>query len=156
MGEVRKELHRIRRALQEQEPQRPKDGDNQLYAALDRLMREQERFRDPNLTREQVAAELGTNKLYLSRAISEHCSMTFLEYTNHLRLECAKATLLCDHTTKIEAIAACSWIQFCEDFLPSVSEVLPPDTVRIPESRVVVQNPSLLNEEYKSGCCSFL
>ena len=62
MGEVRKELHRIRRALQEQEPQRPKDGDNQLYAALDRLMREQERFRDPNLTREQVAAELGTNK----------------------------------------------------------------------------------------------
>ena len=34
--------------------------------------------------------------------------MTFLEYTNHLRLECAKATLLCDHTTKIEAIAACS------------------------------------------------
>ena len=108
LGEVRKELHRIRRALQEQEPQRPEDGDNQLYAALDRLMREQERFRDPNLTREQVAAELGTNKLYLSRAISEHCSMTFLEYTNHLRLECAKATLLCDHTTKIEAIAACS------------------------------------------------
>lgn len=108
LGEARKELHRIRRALQEQEPQRPEDGDNQLYAALDRLMREQERFRDPNLTREQVAAELGTNKLYLSKAISEHCSMTFLEYTNHLRLECAKATLLCDHTTKIEAIAACS------------------------------------------------
>lgn len=108
LGEARKELHRIRRALQEQEPQRPEEGDNQLYAALDRLMREQERFRDPNLTREQVAAELGTNKLYLSRAISEHCSMTFLEYTNHLRLECAKATLLCDHTTKIEAIAACS------------------------------------------------
>jgi len=108
LGEVRKELHRIRRALQEQEPHRPEDGDNQLYAALDRLMREQERFRDPNLTREQVAAELGTNKLYLSRAISEHCSMTFLEYTNHLRLECAKAMLLCDHTTKIEAIAACS------------------------------------------------
>lgn len=108
LGEARKELHRIRRALQEQEPQRPEDSDNQLYAALDRLMREQERFRDPNLTREQVAAELGTNKLYLSRAIAEHCSMTFLEYTNHLRLECAKATLLCDHTTKIEAIAACS------------------------------------------------
>ena len=108
LGEARKELHRIRRALQEQEPQRPEEGDNQLYAALDRLMREQERFRDPNLTREQVAAELGTNKLYLSRAIAEHCSMTFLEYTNHLRLECAKATLLCDQTTKIEAIAACS------------------------------------------------
>ena len=39
LGEARKELHRIRRALQEQEPQRPEEGDNQLYAALDRLMR---------------------------------------------------------------------------------------------------------------------
>ena len=55
-----------------------------------------------------MAAELGTNKLYLSNAISQHEGLTFSKYLNRWRLEYARQMLLTDHTSKIEAIAVMS------------------------------------------------
>lgn len=78
---------------------------DKLYTRLEALMRERRLFLQPDLNREQVAAELGTNKLYLANAISEHAGLTFTEYINRWRLEYARELLAKDHTTKIEAIA---------------------------------------------------
>lgn len=49
---------------------------DKLYTRLEALMRERRLFLQPDLNREQVAAELGTNKLYLANAISEHAGLT--------------------------------------------------------------------------------
>ena len=51
-------------------------------------------FRNPDISRESLAAELGTNRQYLTEAIQKRKKMTFMEYINEMRLEYARR-LLC-------------------------------------------------------------
>lgn len=104
LKQMQEELKRVR-PLSDVSVSRNESKENNLFNRLETLMTQQRVFLDPKLTREQVAAQLGTNKLYLSKAISEHCSMTFSEYLSQCRLEYARELLKTDHTTKIEAIA---------------------------------------------------
>lgn len=105
LSQARKELERIRGLMRDPKIKRAASETNDLFENLETLMHQRELFRNPDLNRDQVAAELGTNKLYLSNAISRHSGLTFSEYLSRCRLEYAKEILLNDHTTKIEAIA---------------------------------------------------
>lgn len=106
LSRAQKELERIRTLMEENPAKQSRvSAKDKLYTRLEALMRERRLFLQPDLNREQVAAELGTNKLYLANAISEHADLTFTEYINRWRLEYARELLAKDHTTKIEAIA---------------------------------------------------
>lgn len=105
LSQTRRELERIRGVLTGQKSKRTLPETDTLFDNLEQFMHDCEGFRNPDLNRDQVAAKLGTNKLYLSNAIAEHRSMTFLEYLTQCRLEYAKDELLNDPATKIEAIA---------------------------------------------------
>ncbi len=76
-----------------------------LFLKLQQLMTEKQSYLDPDITRESIAYELGTNKLYLSNAIREKTSLSFTEYINTLKLEYAKKILLNDFDNKIETIS---------------------------------------------------
>jgi len=51
-------------------------------------------FKNPDISRESLAGELGTNRQYLTEAIQKRKKMTFMEYINEKRLEYARR-LLC-------------------------------------------------------------
>lgn len=52
-----------------------------------------ESFRNPDISRESLAIELGTNRQYLTEAIQENTGMTFMEYITEMRLEYARRLL---------------------------------------------------------------
>ena len=55
-----------------------------------------ESFRSPDISRESLAMEVGTNRQYLTEAIQENTGMTFMEYITEMRLEYARR-LLCSN-----------------------------------------------------------
>lgn len=107
LSHAKRELDNIRLALSEQNKDAV-SADNEICKSLGVCMRDKKLYLDPDLTREMVAAELCTNKLYLSNAIKEIHSKTFGEYINGLRLEYAKDILMTDFDIKIEAVALMS------------------------------------------------
>lgn len=83
-------------------------NNNQLFLLFEDYIHKNKAFLNPDITREQIASILGTNKLYLSNAIMENIALTFGGYINKMRLDYAKELLLNDMNTKIEAIALMS------------------------------------------------
>lgn len=82
---------------QEQKPDETLTADEQLYRRINKLMREKKLFKDPDVNRETLASELGTNYAYVATAIrncAEGISVT--AYINGCRLNYA-ATLLTDN-----------------------------------------------------------
>ncbi|MFV0332088.1 MAG: helix-turn-helix domain-containing protein [Dysgonomonas sp.] len=61
-------------------------------------------FLEPDLSREKLALELGTNRQYLTQAIQESKKMTFMEYINDLRLEYARHLLCNQPELSIEVV----------------------------------------------------
>ena len=57
-----------------------------LFAQLEKLMREQNRYRDNLLTRDKVAEELDSNRTYLSQIINRQTGLTFTQYVNEYRI----------------------------------------------------------------------
>jgi len=96
------------RALMDKNKNEKNESENQLFSLLEEYMHKEKAFLNADITREQVASALGTNKLYLSNAITENRSQTFGEYLNLMRLEYAKGILLNDLTTKVEVISMMS------------------------------------------------
>ena len=108
LSQAKAELEHLHSLMSNTRSVRPGGEGDDLFERLEKTMRERRLFLRPDLNRDQLAAELGTNKLYLSNAISQHEGLTFSEYLNRWRLEYARQMLLTDHTSKIEAIAVMS------------------------------------------------
>lgn len=64
-----------------------------FFQKLEAVMAQKRLFNDPDITREQVAMEVGTNRTYLIRSIKLATGKTFNEYLTALRINYA-ATLL--------------------------------------------------------------
>lgn len=64
-----------------------------LFDKTERYLNETKYFLKHDLSRESLAAELGTNRQYLTDAIQENRGMTFMEYINEKRLEYARRLL---------------------------------------------------------------
>ena len=84
--------------------QKGSDDDNSLFDRIQRCMREKEQFKIPDLTREDLARELSTNRQYLTEAIKAATGKTFLDYVNQYRLDYARQLLLADNLLPINNI----------------------------------------------------
>ena len=63
------------------------DKSGELFDRLGELMRKDKVYKEKNLTRDKVAALLGTNRTYLSQIINEKTGMSFIYYINSFRIE---------------------------------------------------------------------
>jgi len=75
-----------------------------LFDKLEEYLAESRLWEDSEIDRETLAAQLGTNREYLIRAIAENTGMTFNAYINNLRLEYAGRLLMDETETTIKNI----------------------------------------------------
>jgi AraC-like DNA-binding protein len=66
---------------------------NSTINALEKLLLEDQRFLDSQLSLESIAAELGVSKGHLSRLVNAELNTSFSDYVNLLRVNTAKAHL---------------------------------------------------------------
>ena len=84
-----------------------KDSQQELFGRLERLMQNDQVYKNSLFTREKMAELLGTNRTYLSQTINEQTGLTFTHYMNKYRIEEARRILADPRDdTPIKAIAA--------------------------------------------------
>ena len=84
-----------------------KDSQQELFGRLERLMQNDQVYKNSLFTREKMAELLGTNRTYLSQTINEQTGLTFTHYMNKNRIEEARRILADPQDdTPIKAIAA--------------------------------------------------
>ena len=84
-----------------------KDSQQELFGRLERLMQNDQVYKNSLFTREKMAELLGTNRTYLSQTINEQTGLTFTHYMNKYRIEEARRILADPQDdTPINAIAA--------------------------------------------------
>ena len=64
-----------------------KDSQQELFGRLERLMQNDQVYKNSLFTREKMAELLGTNRTYLSQTINEQTGLTFTHYMNKYRIE---------------------------------------------------------------------
>ena len=84
---------------------------NSLFQRLEKLMQEEEVYKENLLTKERVADLLGTNRTYLSQIINEQTQQNFTQYVNNYRINEA-IRLLSDPETDIPLKAVASEVGF--------------------------------------------
>lgn len=90
--------------LKEAEPLR--NGYSSMAGKLEEYIRGKELFLNPKLSLSDLAAEMGTNRSYLSNCLNNEMGITFYDYINSFRLEKAKEILEApDLEESIEAVA---------------------------------------------------
>ena len=70
-----------------------KDSQQELFGRLERLMQNDQVYKNSLFTREKMAKLLGTNRTYLSQTINEQTGLTFTHYMNKYRIEEARRIL---------------------------------------------------------------
>ena len=84
-----------------------KDSQQELFGRLERLMQNDQVYKNSLFTREKMAELLGTNRTYLSQTINEQTGLTFTHYMNKYRIEEARRILADPQDdTPIKAIPA--------------------------------------------------
>ena len=84
-----------------------KDSQQELFGRLERLMQNDQVYKNSLFTWEKMAELLGTNRTYLSQTINEQTGLTFTHYMNKYRIEEARRILADPQDdTPIKAIAA--------------------------------------------------
>lgn len=58
-----------------------------LTQRIEEIMSEKQLFRSPDITIQDLAVELATNRFYVSRAINKDFGMSFTQYMNLKRIE---------------------------------------------------------------------
>ena len=84
---------------------------NSLFQRLEKLMQEEEVYKENLLTKERVADLLGTNRTYLSQVINEQTQQNFTQYVNNYRINEA-IRLQSDPETDIPLKAVASEVGF--------------------------------------------
>lgn len=82
----------------------PQTPDQKLYARLLSLMQEEELFKDPELSRDSLAAKLGTNRTYLANAVKTCAGQTLGDFVNNLRLRWAAEALSRETDISVSAV----------------------------------------------------
>lgn len=75
-----------------------------LFEKTESYMNDSQCYREPDISRESLALQIGTNRQYLTQAIQENVGMTFNEYINYHRLEYARHLLIENTSLSIENI----------------------------------------------------
>ena len=110
-----------------------KDSQQELFGRLERLMQNDQVYKNSLFTREKMAELLGTNRTYLSQTINEQTGLTFTHYMNKYRIEEARRILADPQDdTPIKAIAADLGFSSVTTFYTLFKAVvqMPPDQYR--------------------------
>jgi AraC-like DNA-binding protein len=78
--------------------------DRTRYLQIIEYLKTTQQYTDPDLSREQVAKELGTNRQYIIDAISNNANMSFNEFINNFRVDYARDLLLSGQNLTIKKI----------------------------------------------------
>ncbi len=97
------EVEQVIRSLPEENLSR----DLRLFMRLNELLRSEELYTDPALSRDELAARLGTNRTYLSDAVRA-CTdgLTVRQYLNHIRLKHAGRLLAESDAVQVDSVCA--------------------------------------------------
>ncbi len=57
-----------------------------MFVSFHRLLVEEQLYKDPNLTRDDIVARLGINKNQLVTILQQYAGVSFTDYVNNLRL----------------------------------------------------------------------
>ena len=79
--------------------------EQELFAAFHRLVTEEQLFKKPSLTRDEVVTQLGVNKNILVSMLQQYVGLSFTDYINNLRLAYALELLSDSGNDTIELIA---------------------------------------------------
>ena len=93
----------------------PEDADKMLRS-LKKIMEDDLLFLNPNLTIEDIASELGTNRVYISRVVNQLMHETFRDYVNRLRIRYAKQYMRQNPAHNQEAVATSCGYQDAASF----------------------------------------
>lgn len=118
-------VRQYKEAIAKASPSLTREKTDTIFEKMDRLMKESELFRDPTITREKVAEMTGTNRTYLSKAISERTGKSFNQYVSSLRISYALQKLSdTGNDAPLKSIAAeagfCSQSNFFKQFKDEV------------------------------------
>lgn len=75
-----------------------KDKDTMLWEKIESLMRDGKAYRQNDISLENIAETLSTNRVYISKAINRFSGMSFYKYINSYRIEETVAALSDDST----------------------------------------------------------
>ena len=120
----------------------PQDKMKEMYDRLEKLMYEQELYRQSDLSRDKVAQMLSTNRTYLCSVIKSFTGMTFPYYVNSFRInEAVRILSNPEDNTPIKAIAAGLGYNNLTTFyrLFEAAKGMPPSKYR----ETVIQNANL-------------
>ena len=90
--------------LVEESATKDMSAEEKLYAGLLSLMQQEELFKDPDLSRDTLAARLGTNRTYLADAVKSCAGQTLGDFVNHLRLRWAAEALSQESVLSVSAV----------------------------------------------------
>lgn len=120
----------------------PQDKMKEMYDRLEKLMYEQELYRQSDLSRDNVAQMLSTNRTYLCSVIKSFTGMTFPYYVNSFRInEAVRILSNPEDNTPIKAIAGNLGYNNLTTFyrLFEAAKGMPPSKYR----ETVIQNANL-------------
>lgn len=94
----------LQKSVEEQQED-PDASKESLLEMFNKCMDEEKPYLDPNLTIENLAAHLNTNKTYISILVNQNFRMTFRNYINIKRIEHAKSLILASPDELLDFIA---------------------------------------------------
>ena len=127
----------------------PQDKMKEMYDRLEKLMYEQELYRQSDLSRDKVAQMLSTNRTYLCSVIKSFTGMTFPYYVNSFRInEAVRILSNPEDNTPIKAIAGNLGYNNLTTFyrLFEAAKGMPPSKYR----ETVIQNANLADCDCKN------
>jgi AraC-like DNA-binding protein len=85
-------------------PDNVKNEEQTLYLEIIEYLQTTKRYTDPNISRESLAKDLGSNRQYIIDAISNNAQMTFNEFINNFRINYARDLLLSGDNIMIKKV----------------------------------------------------
>jgi AraC-like DNA-binding protein len=104
-----------------------------LYIRINKVMMNNELYKDNSLTKEKLAELLNTNRSYLSQVINQHTGLSFTHYINRLRIEEVRRILSDpEDETPLKAIAAETGFNSLSTFYTAFQSIIgmPPSAYR--------------------------
>ena len=89
---------------QERDQENTDNTDQTLYYRIVEYLQTTQQYTDPDISRESLARELGTNRQYIIDAISNNTNMSFNEFINNFRIDYSRNLLLKEENILIKEV----------------------------------------------------
>ncbi len=95
-----------------------------LSQRIETIMNEKQLFRNSDLTIQDVALELATNRFYVSQAINKDFGISFIRYTNQKRIEYSIAIMKQHPRMRLDEVATESGFTSEKAFMRKFKEIM--------------------------------